>query len=100
MANPYNVGYGVLTGDGTAKTVTLGYRPVSVKVLDETNNIVWEVIDGMASTYTLRQTIASPSVLSTTTNSDVAITATGFTLSATAHALLARLVYVAPREEA
>jgi len=100
MANPFNCEPGTLTGTGLARTITLGYRPAYVKIIDQTNNIIWEFVDGMMATHTLRQTIASPAVNSVTTSSDIAISDTGFSITATLNASSAALVYIAVREGA
>lgn len=94
MPNPFNTADGQYVGDGAAKTVTLGFQPGEVNLVDTTNNKHFYVTAAMPATYT--QEIQAGV---TTSASDLAITATGFTVSAATNANLAVLTYWAVRRE-
>jgi hypothetical protein len=40
--------YGSWTGDGTAMTMTLGFVPSYLQLINKTDVIIWEKINGMA----------------------------------------------------
>lgn len=73
---------GTFTGDGGIATITLGFRPKNVKLVNITGVVVWEKIDGMLATQTLMTVTAG--TLTVNTTSAVVLTATGFTVSAAA----------------
>lgn len=84
---------GVVTGDGTALSVTLGFRPKSVKLVNITGVIVWEKIDGMLDSNSLKTVTAG--TLTVDTTSALVITDTGFLASAAANVSAASLVWYA-----
>jgi len=72
---------GTIVGDGTILTVTLGYRPQRVVLINVTDAIKFEKHDaGMLNTETL-QTVAA-GAQSTTTSSQIVITDGGFVVTA------------------
>jgi len=75
---------GSTTGDATVLTVTLGFRPQHVTIIDQTGPIRWEKIDGMLATQSLKTLAAGTTSLDTT--SAIVITANGFTTSAALNA--------------
>jgi hypothetical protein len=84
---------GTATGDGTALVVTLGFRPQHVIVLNETDAIRWEKIDGQADANSFKTVTAG--TLTKDTTSAIVISDTGFTISAAAAANAKALVYFA-----
>ena len=74
---------GSFTSDNTATTVTLGFKPRWVKVINTTDVIVWEKIEGMAATHSVKTVTAGTTTIDT--GSAILINADGtITLSATA----------------
>ena len=71
------------TGDGTKLTVTLGYRPQHVKIVNVTDAAVWEKIDGMTDAQTIKVVTAGTTTVDT--GSTLVITDDGFTLAAAAN---------------
>lgn len=64
--------YGQYTGDGSgAITIPLGFSPNWVKVIDETDLVIWEWNAGMAATHSIKTTIASPTVTTLDTGSAI-----------------------------
>lgn len=47
---------GKFTGDGAATTITLGYNPSCLVVVNETDAVRWEKIKGMAAANSLKLT--------------------------------------------
>ena len=74
---------GSFTSDNTATTVTIGFKPRWVKVVNTTDVIVWEKIEGMAAANSVKTVTAGTTTIDTgaaiTINTDGTIT-----LSATA----------------
>jgi hypothetical protein len=70
------------TGDGTLLTVTLGFRPMHVVLINITDVIRFEKIDGMAANATLEIAPAADGVNTIDTSGAIVITDTGFTVAA------------------
>lgn len=76
-----NFATGSFTSDNTATTVTLGFVARAVKVVNSTDTIVWEKIEGMAAANCTKVTSTT---LSVETSSDILINTAGtLTLSQT-----------------
>lgn len=89
-----NFAVGGLTTDGTAVTVTLGFLPRYIKVINETDVILWEWIKGMAATKAIKVVTAG----TTTADTGSAIVDSGdgtFIISATAAGTSKVLTWVA-----
>lgn len=70
------------TGDGGAQTITLGFVPTEVQIINETDVILWSKIDPMAAANSIKQVAAGTTTLDT--GSAIVINADGtLTLSAT-----------------
>lgn len=82
---------GTQTGDGTALTVTLGFRPKYVMVYNVTDATKWEKIDGMAASNSIKTVTAG--TMTTDTTSAIQITENGFVVSAAAAANAKALAY-------
>lgn len=77
-----NTVVGSFTSDNAAQTLTLGFKPNYVKVINETDTIVWEAFSSSSSTKVLKTT-GVPAV-SIDTNSAIVINSDGtVTLSST-----------------
>ena len=80
-AGVVNFATGSFTSDNTACTVTLGFVARAVKVVNSTDTIVWEKIEGMAAANCIKVTSTTQSV---ETSSDILINSAGtLTLSQT-----------------
>lgn len=78
-----NFASGAFTSDNTACVVTVGFKPRYVKVINSTDVIVWEKIEGMAAANSVKTVTAGTTTIDT--GSAVLINADGtFTVSATA----------------
>lgn len=73
---------GKFTGDGTIVNVTLGFKPKTVRLINLTDAVTFEKIDGMLDTQTVKTT-GVPAV-TVDTGSAIVLTANGFSVSATA----------------
>lgn len=74
---------GSFTSDNTATTVTLGFVPRWVKVVNTTDVIVWEKIEGMAAANSIKTVTAGTTTVDT--GSAILINTDGtITLSSTA----------------
>lgn len=78
---------GTHTGDGTLLTVTLGFKPMHVVLVNLTDAIRYEKIDGMAATDTVETVTAGTTTIDT--GSAIVLTDTGFTVAA-AHNISAK----------
>jgi hypothetical protein len=56
---------GSITSDGTAITVTLGFKPRWVKVVNSTDAIIWEKIEGMAAANSVKTVTAGTTTIDT-----------------------------------
>lgn len=77
-----NVATGSFTGGGAEVDVELGFTPRYIKFVNVTDRTVFEFIEGMAATTTLK-TVAAGTVTADTTSALV-VDANGFTISAAA----------------
>ena len=91
-----NVATASWTGDGAAQTVTLGFVPLHVKIINETDVIVWEKWDPMAAANCIKTVTAGTTTLDT--GSAIVINSDGtLTISATASANAKALKLIARR---
>ena len=88
-----NLATGDIASDGTVITVTTGFAPRHVKLVNTTDVIVWEKLAGMGATETVKTVTAGTTTIDTTTA--IAFTATGFTVSAAAAGTGKALVWLA-----
>lgn len=88
---------GYFTGKGNAVSIPVGFQPTHVKVVDDTNSLVWEWHRGMTATHTIKMTLGTvAAVVDTTTAISVTVDNTGngtVLLSAGLSANAANLVY-------
>jgi len=84
---------GIATGDGTALSVTCGWRPKFVTVFNKTDVIKHEKIDGMLATETIKTVTAGTMTLDTT--SAIVLTDRGFIVSAAMNGAADALVWFA-----
>lgn len=68
------------TGDGTILTVRLGFRPMHVVLVNITDVVRFEKIDGMADNATVETVTAGTTTIDTT--SAITLTDDGFTVAA------------------
>lgn len=68
------------TGDGTLLTVRLGFRPMHIVMINTTDAVRFEKIDGMAANATFETVTAGTSTIDTT--GAITLTDDGFTVSA------------------
>lgn len=82
-AGVVNFASGSFTSDNTATTVTLGFTPRWIKVVNSTDTIVWEKIEGMAAANSVKTVTAGTTTIDT--GSAILINTDGtITLSSTA----------------
>ena len=60
-----NFASGSFTSDNTDTTVTLGFVPRWVKVVNSTDTIVWEKIEGMAAVDSIKTVTAGTTTIDT-----------------------------------
>ena len=73
---------GSFTSDNAAQTLTLGFKPNFIKIINETDTIVWEAFSVSTATKTLK--IAGTPAVTIDTGSAIVINSDGtVTLSAT-----------------
>lgn len=85
---------GTFTGDGTIVNVILGFKPKYVKLINLTDATVWEKVDGMGATQTMKTVTAGTLTTDTSTaitlnantpaSATAAATTGGFSVSAAA----------------
>jgi len=68
--------------DNTAITVTLGFKPRHIRLVNEDLVVVWEKFEGMADNATIKTVTAGTTTYDTT--SGIVITENGFTVLAAA----------------
>lgn len=89
-----NFASGSFTSDGTAAVVTLGFKPRWVKVVNTTDVIVWEKIEGMAAANAVKTVTAGTTTIDT--GSAILINTDGtITISATAAGTAKAISWVA-----
>ncbi len=71
---------GTHTGDGTLLTVTLGFKPMQVVLINITDVVRFEKIDGMATDASYESAAAGANTIDT--SGAINITENGFTVSA------------------
>lgn len=82
-ASIHNFASGSFTSDNTAAVVALGFKPRWVKVVNTTDVIVWEKIEGMAAANSVKTVTAGTTTIDT--GSAILINTDGtITISATA----------------
>lgn len=64
-AGVVNFASGSFTSDNTATTITLGFKPRWVKVINSTDVIVWEKIEGMAAANSVKTVTAGTTTVDT-----------------------------------
>lgn len=85
---------GVATSDGTAITIALGFVPTYFQLINKTDVIIWEKINGMLATESIKVVTAGTTTLDT--GSAIVFNADGtVTISATAAGTAKALVWVA-----
>lgn len=85
---------GSFTSDNTATIVTIGFTPRWVKVVNSTDTIVWEKIEGMAAANCVKTVAAGTTTIDAT--SAILINTDGtFTISAAASGNAKALSWVA-----
>jgi len=73
---------GSFTSDNTITVVELGFTPRWIKVVNSTDVIIWEKIEGMAAANSIKVVTAGTTTVDT--GSAITITENGFSLSAAA----------------
>jgi hypothetical protein len=91
-----NVATASWTGDGAAQTVTLGFIPLEVLMVNETDVILWHKFDPMAAANCIKVVTAGTTTLDT--GSAIVINSDGtLTISATASANAKAIKLIARR---
>ena len=93
-----NFATGSFTSDNTATTVTLGFVARAVKVVNSTDTIVWEKIEGMSATHSIKTVTAGTTTIDTGSAiliNTAATTKGTITISATAAGNAKAISYVA-----
>lgn len=72
-----NFASGSFTSDNTITTINLGFVPRSVKVINSTDAIVWEKIEGMTAANTLKLVSHASAQVNIDTGSAVVINTDG-----------------------
>lgn len=60
-----NSAYGSFTGDGAASTITLGFNPQHMIVVNETDATTWQKIAGMAAANSVKTVTAGTTTVDT-----------------------------------
>lgn len=82
-AGVLNFASGSFTSDNTAAVVSVGFKPRWIKVVNTTDVIVWEKIEGMAAANSVKTVTAGTTTVDT--GSAILINTDGtFTISSTA----------------
>lgn len=68
-----NQAAGSFTSDNTATTITLGFKPMFVRIINSTDSIVWEKNIGMAAANTLKLVSHASAQVNIDTSSAVVI---------------------------
>ncbi len=84
--------YASLTGDGNDTVIKVGFSPVYVKVINETDAIIWEKTKGMAAANSIKLNGTGPAITKDTNsailfNSDNSITLATATAAPNAKAI-------------
>lgn len=92
-----NSATGSFTSDNAAQTVTLGFIPTHVRIINETDVIMWEKWDPMAAANCLK-TVGSTGVTTLDTGSQILINSDGtLTLGATLVGSAKAIKFIAQR---
>jgi hypothetical protein len=75
-----NRAVGKFTGDGTALSVTMGFKPMLVRIFNATDATTWEKMNDMPDTTTVKTVTAG--TVTTDTTSAIVLTDRGFITSA------------------
>lgn len=90
-----NTSTGSATSAGAAIAVSLGFKPRWVKVINETDGIVWEKLEGMSATKTLKLISHDTAQVVVDTSTAISLDDSGFTLSSTAAGTSKALAWIA-----
>lgn len=91
-----NVVTGSWTGDGAAQTLTLGFVPLYIKIVNETDATTWEKWDPMVAANSIKTVTAG--TMTVDTGSAIVINSDGtVTLSATLSANAKAFKFIARR---
>ena len=72
------------TSDGSAQSVSLGFKPAMVKIINETDTIAWEKFANMAAANSFKTVNHDTTQIAVDTNSQILINTDGtITLGAT-----------------
>lgn len=88
-----NRAVGVATGDGTALSVAVGFRPMKVELVNLTDATTFEKIDGMSDAQAVK--CVTGGALTVDTTSAIVLTDRGFIVSAAVAAAGKSLVWYA-----
>lgn len=78
-----NFASGSFTSDNTITEVTLGFTPRYIKVINSTDNIQWDKIEGMAAANSMK-TVGGTVAITVDTTGAITIAAGSMSLSAAA----------------
>lgn len=90
-----NFAQGTFTSDGTATTVTLGFKPRHIKVFNETDVILWEKFLEQAAANTVKTVAAGTMTKDTTSAITIATDESTFVINAGASGTAKVLHWVA-----
>lgn len=100
IGNPPNMATGTFVSDGNATSLVLGFMPRHIRVVDETNNIEWEKMQGSTPADCYKTVAAGTRTIDTGSNilfpADVGLNEPGSSvlLSATVCGTAAKIVWV------
>ena len=57
--------HGYFTSDGNAVQINIGFRPMRIRVFDETDVILWDWMYGLAATHTIKQVTGGTTTVDT-----------------------------------
>lgn len=57
--------HGYFTSDGNATQVNIGFKPLHIKVINETDVIIWEWMYGLAATHAIKVVTAGTTTVDT-----------------------------------
>lgn len=90
-----NIATGSFTGAGAQVEVDVGFKPRYIKIVDETNVITWEKVEGMAAANSVKTVTAGTTTVDTGSAILIDSDENGFTVSATLAANAATIVWMA-----
>jgi hypothetical protein len=65
VSNPPRIS-GYFTGAGNVVSIPVGFQPSHVRIVDETDVIIWDWYKGLAATHTIKQVTAGTTTVDTT----------------------------------